>query len=339
MDLVNGKVELVHGSGGRAMAELLQEIFFPAFDNEYLRQGNDQALFPVSGKRMVMTTDSHVISPLFFPGGDIGKLAVNGTINDIAMGGAVPLYLSAGFIIEEGFPLADLQKIAISMGEIAKNAGVPIVTGDTKVVEKGKADGVFINTAGVGMVPDGIELSGNKPRKGDLVIVSGNIGDHGIAVLSCRKGMDFSTNVISDTAPLHQLVRAMIAAVPGKIKCLRDPTRGGLAAVLNELALQAKVGMMIKEKNIPILPEVKAACDFLGFDPLNLANEGKLVAICSPESSDTLIRAMHHNPLGRQAAIIGEIIDDENNLVHLETIAGGVRIIDWLYGDQLPRIC
>lgn len=339
MDLINGKVELMHGSGGRAMGELLKEIFFPAFDNEYLRQGNDQALFPVSGRRMVMTTDSHVISPLFFPGGDIGKLAVNGTINDIAMGGAVPLYLSAGFIIEEGFPLADLQKIALSMGKAAKDAGVPIVTGDTKVVEKGKGDGVFINTAGVGTVPEGIELSGNKPRKGDAIILSGTIGDHGVAVLSCREGMEFTTNVVSDTAPLHRLVRAMVAAAPGKIKCLRDPTRGGLSAVLNELATQAKTGMLIKEKSVPILPEVKAACDFLGFDAFNLANEGKLVAICAPEAADTLVKAMHHSPLGRQAAVIGEVVDDENHLVRLETVSGGVRVMDWLYGDQLPRIC
>ncbi len=339
MDLLNGKIELVHGSGGRAMGELLEKIFFPAFDNEYLRQGNDQAMFPVSGKRMVMTTDSHVISPLFFPGGDIGKLSVNGTINDIAMGGAVPLYLSAGFVIEEGFPLADLKKIADSMGAASREAGVPIVTGDTKIVEKGKGDGVFINTAGVGMVPEGIELSGNKPRKGDAVIVSGSIGDHGVAVLSCRENMEFTTSVVSDTAPLHKLVRAMVAAVPGKIKCLRDPTRGGLTATLNELAVQSKTGMLIKESLIPVRPEVKAACDFLGFDALNLANEGKLVAICSFEAAEVLIKAMHHNPLGRNAAIIGEVTEDENQLVRLETASGGVRILDWLYGDQLPRIC
>lgn len=339
MDLEKGKIELKHGAGGRAMIELIDEIFRPAFANVFLEQGNDQALLPKAVGRMVMTTDSHVVSPMFFPGGDIGSLAVNGTINDIAMAGAVPLYLSAGFIIEEGFPLADLKKIADSMGKASKEAGVPIVTGDTKVVEKGKGDGVFINTAAVGFVPDRVDMSGNKARAGDAVIISGTIGDHGIAVLSKKEGMEFDCDVVSDTVALHNLVRAMVASAGPKIRCLRDPTRGGVSATLNEIAKQSKVGIVIKEQNIPVKNEVQAAANMLGFDVLNLANEGKLIAICEGSIAEQLLRVMRQNPLGKNATIIGKVVRDSDCLVQMETKAGGLRLVHWLEGEELPRIC
>jgi hydrogenase expression/formation protein HypE len=338
IDWQNGRIDLSHGSGGRAMAQLIDELFVAAFDNDLLRQGNDQAEFPVEAGRMVMTTDSYVISPLFFPGGDIGSLSVHGTVNDIAMAGAVPVALSAGFILEEGLPLADLRRIVLSMARAARDAGVPIVTGDTKVVERGKGDGVFINTAGIGRVPPGVSVGGDRARPGHAILINGSMGDHGIAVLSQRESLGFETSLVSDSAALHGLVAQMVAAVPN-IACLRDPTRGGLATTLNELATQSGVGMLISEDTIPLKPEVRAACELLGLDPLYAANEGKLIAICPGERANDLLAAMRDHPLGREAAIIGRVVEDPDHLVVMETRFGGRRILDWLAGIQLPRIC
>ena len=327
-----------HGSGGRAMAQLIEELFFKHLDNALLRQANDQAAFDVPTGRMVMSTDGHVISPLFFPGGDIGSLSVHGTINDVAMSGARPLYLSAGFILEEGFPLADLERIVISMGKAAKDAGVPVATGDTKVVEKGKGDGVFITTTGVGVVPTGVTISGDLARPGDAILVNGSMGDHGVAIMSSRENLQFETTIESDSAALHTLVADMVAAVPG-IHCLRDPTRGGLATTLNELAQQSGVGMNLNETAIPIHPAVTAACELLGLDPLYVANEGKLICICAQQDAQRILEVMQAHPLGKQAAIIGEVVEDAHSFVQMETGFGGSRVVDWLAGEQLPRIC
>ena len=328
-----------HGAGGRASAQLFDELFAPAFDNIFLRQRNDAAALAVPpGQRLVMATDAHVISPLFFPGGDIGCLSVHGTVNDVATAGARPLYLAAGFILEEGFPLADLKRIVLSMAAAAKEAGVPIVTGDTKVVEQGKGDGVFITTTGVGVVAPGIDIRGDRARPGDRILVSGAIGDHGVAIMSLRENLEFETTIESDTAALHGLVAAMVDAAPG-IHCLRDPTRGGLATTLNELARQSAAGMVIAENRIPCHAQVRAACEFLGLDPLYVANEGKLVAICAPADADRLLTAMRAHPLGRAAAIIGDVIEDPHHFVQMDTSFGGRRVVDWLTGEQLPRIC
>lgn len=338
LDLRSGAVDMTHGSGGRAMAQLVSQLFVRHFDNPLLAAGNDQAAFGVSAGRMVMSTDGHVISPLFFPGGDIGCLSVHGTLNDVAMSGARPLYLSAGFILEEGFPLSDLERIVASMAAAARDAGVPIVTGDTKVVEKGKGDSIFITTTGIGVVPDGVDISGDRARPGDKIICSGTIGDHGVAILSKRANLEFETEICSDTAALHGLVADMVAAVPA-IRCLRDPTRGGLATTLNELAQQSRVGMRIVEPAIPVKAEVYAACELLGLDPLYVANEGKLVAICAADDADPLLATMRANPLGVDAQVIGEVVGDDNCFVQMETQFGGARIVDWLAGEQLPRIC
>ncbi len=338
LDFKHGKVDLVHGGGGRAMSELVEALFVAAFDNDLLRQGNDQAAFDVPEGRMVMATDGFVISPLFFPGGDIGSLAVHGTINDIAMAGARPLYLSAGFVIEEGFALADLKRIVDSMAAASKEAGIPVVTGDTKVVERGKGDGVFITTTGVGFVPEGVRISADRARPGDAILVNGSIGDHGVAVMSRRENLAFETDILSDSAALHGLVAAMIERVPG-IRAMRDPTRGGLAATLNEIARQSSVGMIVREKALPVKRVVAGACELLGLDPLNVANEGKLVAFCPAEEAADLVAAMRGHPLGRDAAVIGEVFEDPESFVQMETILGGKRMIDWLAGEQLPRIC
>ncbi|HUN67620.1 MAG TPA: hydrogenase expression/formation protein HypE [Burkholderiales bacterium] len=338
VDFSNGHVDMNHGAGGRAMAQLIDELFVHALDNEWLRQMNDQARFAVPAGRMVITTDSHVVSPLFFPGGDIGCLAVHGTINDVAMAGARPQYLAAGFILEEGFPLAELKRIVLSMARAAREAGVPVITGDTKVVERGKGDGVFITTTGVGMVPPGIDISGDRARPGDRVIVSGTMGDHGVAIMSFRENISFGTTIRSDTAALHELVAAMVQAVPG-IHCLRDPTRGGLATTLNEFARQSGVGFRLEESAVPVRPQVSAACELLGLDPLYVANEGKLVAVCAPQDAERLVAAMRAHPLGRDAAQIGEVIEDAHHFVQMQTVLGGVRLVDWLAGEQLPRIC
>ncbi len=338
LNVRKGIVDMTHGSGGRAMAQLIEELFFKHFDNELLNQANDQAVFDVSAGRMVMSTDGHVISPLFFPGGDIGSLSVHGTINDVAMSGAEPLYLSVGFILEEGFPLADLEKIVISMAGAAKDAGVEVITGDTKVVEKGSGDGVFITTTGIGVVPEGVNISGDGAQAGDAILVSGTIGDHGVAIMSSRENLQFETAIESDSAALHSLIADMVAAVPG-IHCLRDPTRGGLATTLNELAQQSAVGMSLIEENIPVNPAVTAACELLGLDPLYVANEGKLVCICAKQDAQKLLEVMQQHPLGKYAAIIGEVTEDQHGFIQMETSFGGSRIVDWLVGEQLPRIC
>ena len=343
LDLKHGRVDLTHGSGGRAMVQLISELFAKHLGNEYLGQGNDGAVLPapmLGGKpaRIVMSTDSHVVSPLFFPGGDIGCLSVHGTVNDVAVMGATPLYLAAGFILEEGFALSDLARIVESMAQAARTAGVPVVTGDTKVVERGKGDGVFITTTAVGVLPDGLELGGGRARPGDVVLVSGSIGDHGVAIMSQRENLRFDAPILSDTAALNGLIAAMLAT-NADIRCLRDPTRGGLAATLNEIAGQSGVGMMLHEKAIPVKPVVAAACELLGLDALNVANEGKLIAICAAADAPRLLAAMRAHPLGADAALIGEVTLDAHHFVQLTTAFGGRRIVDWLASDQLPRIC
>lgn len=340
LDLKHGCVDMTHGAGGRAMVQLISELFARHLGNEYLGQGNDGAVLPAPtfGQQLVMATDSHVVSPLFFPGGDIGCLSVHGTINDVAVMGATPLYLAAGFILEEGFPLADLARIVESMARAAREAGVPVVTGDTKVVERGKGDGIFITTTGVGVLPEGRDIGGARARPGDVILVSGNLGDHGVAIMSQRENLSFDAPIVSDTAALHGLI-ATLLATGADIRVLRDPTRGGLAATLNEIATQSGVGMMLREKDIPINPVVSAACEFLGLDPLYVANEGKLVCVCAAADADQLLVTLRVHPLGVNAAKIGEVIADDHHFVQLTTALGGRRIVDWLAGDQLPRIC
>ena len=343
LDLKHGRVDLTHGSGGRAMVQLIAELFVRHLGNEYLGQGNDGAVLPaptLEGKpcRLVISTDCHVVSPLFFPGGDIGCLSVHGTVNDVAVMGATPLYLAAGFTLEEGLALADLARIIESMAHAAREARVPVVAGDTKVVERGKGDGIFITTTGVGVLPEGLQLGGSRARPGDAVLVSGSMGDHGMAIMSKRENLAFDAPIESDTAALHDLIAAMLAT-RADIRCLRDPTRGGLAAALNEIAEQSGVGMMLQEKAIPVKPVVAAACELLGLDPLCVANEGKLIAICAGADAAHLLEALRAHPLGRDAAVIGEVIADPHRFVQLTTAFGGRRIVDWLAGDQLPRIC
>ena len=339
LDIRHGRVDMAHGSGGRAMVQLIEEVFAKHLGNEFLAQGDDGAVLPAPGAgRLVMATDCHVVSPLFFPGGDIGCLSVHGTINDVAVMGAKPLWLSAGFILEEGFNLADLGRIVQSMAAAAEAAGVPVVAGDTKVVERGKGDGVFITTTGVGVVPPGRELSGRRARPGDVILVSGTLGDHGMAIMAEREGLGFESPIVSDTAPLHGLIEAMLASA-AELHVLRDPTRGGLATTLNEIARQSGVGMMLDEKALPVTQAVAAACEFLGLDPLYVANEGKLVAICAQDEAEKLLRTMRAHPLGAAAAIIGTVHADDHNFVQMTTAFGGRRIVDWLSGEQLPRIC
>lgn len=342
LDLKHGRVDMNHGAGGRASAQLIEALFARAFDNPALREGNDGAVLPAppAGHRLVLATDAHVISPLFFPGGDIGALSVHGTVNDVAMMGAQPLYLSASFILEEGLPLADLKRIVDSMAAAAREAGVAIVTGDTKVVEQGHGDGVFISTTGAGWLPPGRRLGGDQARPGDVVLVSGPIGDHGVAVLSQRESLAFETAIVSDSAALNGLTAAMLAAVPeGSVRVLRDPTRGGLATTLNEITRQSGVGITLDEAKIPVRAQVEAACELLGLDPLYVACEGRLVAICAPDTAEALLAAMHAHPLGQQAARIGIVTDDPHRFVQMATRFGGRRVVDWLSGEQLPRIC
>ena len=332
------QIVLGHGSGGRLTADLIRHLFVPLFDNPALSALNDQAVLEINGARLAFTTDSFVISPLFFPGGDIGSLAVHGTINDLAVSGALPLYLSAGFILEEGLLMDDLGRIVTSMADACRAAGVQLVTGDTKVVNKGKGDGVFINTAGIGLVPPGVHIAADRARPGDVILVSGTIGDHGMAIMSVREGLSFETALVSDSAPLHTLVAVMLEVTPD-IHCLRDATRGGVAAVLNELAGQSRVGFAIEEAAIPVQPAVMAACEMLGIDPLYVANEGKLVAIVPREHADALLEAMRCHPLGAQAAIIGEVVAEHPGLVVARTAIGGRRVVDLPLGEILPRIC
>jgi len=331
------KILLAHGSGGKLAHELVEKSFLKALANPLLAKLDDSAVFDFSG-RLAFTTDSYVVSPIFFPGGDIGKLAVYGTVNDLAMSGAKPLYLSLSFIIEEGLPQSELSQVVDSVQKATQEAGVEIVTGDTKVVHRGSADKLFINTAGVGIIPEGVDISGSNARPGDKVILSGTIGDHGIAVLSQREGLSFSTRLESDCAPLGGLVAEMLAASPN-IHCLRDPTRGGLATSLNELAKQSKVGIKIEEERISVREEVLGACEMLGFDPLYVANEGKLVAIVLPEDADKVLKAMRENHYGKDATIIGEVRVEHPGRVVMKTCLGASRIVDMLVGDLLPRIC
>lgn len=332
------KVLLGHGSGGKLSAALLQQIFLPAFGNPLLSRLEDQAVLRVESGRLAFTTDSFVVKPLFFPGGDIGSLAVHGTVNDLAMGGAQPLALSAAFILEEGFPLADLRRVAASMAQAAEKVGVPIVTGDTKVVERGCGDGVFINTTGLGVVADGVDLSAANARPGDCVILSGALGDHGITILTARQGLELEGAIQSDSAPLHTLAAAILAAARD-VHAMRDPTRGGLASTLNEIAGQSHAGIAIRETALPIHEGVRGACEVLGLDPLYVANEGKLVAIVPAASAEAVLAAMRRHPLGAEAAIIGEVVERHPGLVTMHTPFGTTRIVDMLAGDQLPRIC
>ncbi len=338
------RIVLGHGSGGWLTADLIQRIFVPGFGNEVLARLEDQATVPlgrgngVQAPRLALTTDSFVVRPLFFPGGDIGRLAVVGTVNDLAVGGAEPLYLSAAFILEEGFALADLERIVASMRAACDEAEVALVAGDTKVVDRGKGDQVFITTTGVGLVPEGRSLSIAKARPGDRIVVSGTIGDHGIAIMAVREGLEFETVLESDCAPLTGLVRTMLEACPG-IRALRDPTRGGVSSVLNELAAASRVGVTIRETAIPVRAEVRGACEMLGLDPLYVANEGKLVGVVPPDEAARLIDIMRAHPLGRDAAIIGEVVAAHPGMVTMTSVVGGERVVAMLAGEQLPRIC
>ena len=335
---MDDRILLAHGSGGELSHELIASIFMKAFRNPILNRLDDMAVLAMGGKRWAFTTDSYVVTPIFFPGGDIGKLAVCGTVNDLSMSGARPLFLSAGFILEEGFPFRDLETIVASMQNTAEQADVQIVTGDTKVVNRGGADRIFINTAGIGAIPEGVNISGANARAGDKVLISGSIGDHGIAILSSREGLEFSTSLTSDCAPLNDLVARMLE-VSRDIHCLRDPTRGGLSSTLNELARQSQVSIWIEENRIPIKEEVRGACELLGLDPFILANEGKLIAIVGPESAEKILKAMRTHPLGQDAAVIGEVREEPRAKVILRTSIGSTRIVDMLVGEPLPRIC
>ena len=331
------QILLGHGGGGRLSAELIQGVFLPAFGNDVLSRLEDQATLDV-GPRIAFTTDSFVVRPLFFPGGDIGRLAVHGTVNDLAVGGAVPKFLAAAFILEEGLPLDDLRRIAESMREACAAAGVALVTGDTKVVDRGKGDGVFVTTTGIGVVPGGRQLSIRNARPGDKVLVSGTLGDHGIAILSVREGLEFETVLESDTAPLHELTEAILAECP-ETRCMRDPTRGGLSSTLNELASASGVGVKLDESAIPFRPEVRGACEMLGLDPLYVANEGKLVAVVPPEAAGRVLSRMRSLPIGRNAAEVGTVVAAHPGVVLLRSRVGGERVVSMLSGEQLPRIC
>jgi hydrogenase expression/formation protein HypE len=331
-------VLLGHGGGGKLTADLIRGLFVPAFDNPALARLDDQAIVRIEGLRLAFTTDSFVVKPLFFPGGDIGSLAVYGTVNDLAMGGARPLFLSVAFILEEGLPLETLRRVTASVQQAARATGVEVVTGDTKVVEKGSGDGLFVTTSGLGVVPEGVDLSALQVRPGDRVLVSGTIGDHGIAILAHREGLEFDAAICSDSAPLYSLVAAMLETSAG-IRCLRDPTRGGLASALNEIAAQARVGIELEERAIPVQEQVRGACEILGLDPLYVANEGKLLAVVSAEAAHTVLAAMQRHPLGRSAAIIGTVTEAHPGLVALRTPYGPARIVDLPAGDLLPRIC
>jgi hydrogenase expression/formation protein HypE len=335
LDLKHGLVNLTHGSGGRAMAQLVSELFAAEFANDWLAQGNDQAILPPPGGRIAIATDSHVISPLFFPGGDIGSLAVHGTVNDLAMGGATPLYLSAGFILEEGLPLADLAHRLHGCRRARGRRGHCHRRHQGGGTRQGRWR-VHLTT-GVGVVADGVNLSGDQARPGDVVLLSGTLGDHGMAVMSQREGLGFQP-ILSDSAALHTLAAALMAASPG-LRLMRDPTRGGLATTLNEIAQQSGVGMRLQESAIPVQASVRAACEFLGLDPLYIANEGKLVAICPAAEAAAALAALHAHPLGQQAAIIGEVVNDAHQFVRVQTDFGGERLLDWLSGEMLPRIC
>jgi hydrogenase expression/formation protein HypE len=331
-------VLLAHGGGGRLTQQMIQKMFLPSFQNEFLEPLHDGAVVSFNGVKLAFTTDSYVVNPIVFPGGDIGELAVNGTVNDLAMCGARPLYLSAAFIIEEGFPMEDLWRVVLSMQSASQKAGVLLVTGDTKVVDRGKGDKIFINTSGVGMIEPGVEIHPKRARAGDKIILNGPIAVHGIAIMSVREGLEFESRIESDTAALNDLVMTMFDASKA-IHVLRDPTRGGLASALNEIAESARVGISISEDRILIGEEVKGACEILGLDPLYVANEGKLVAFVDPEATDRVLAAMQRHPLGKEAAVIGEVVADHAGTVVMKSRIGGFRVVDMLSGEQLPRIC
>jgi hydrogenase expression/formation protein HypE len=332
------KVTLDHGSGGKISHSLMTDILLPVFNNPILADLNDGAILELDGRRLAFTTDSYTVDPIFFPGGHIGDLAINGTVNDIAMCGGSPLYLSVGLIIEEGFSMADLERILVGMGAAARKAGVTVVTGDTKVVPKGAADKIFINTSGFGLIPEGVDVGSTKARDGDCVILSGTMADHGVTILTQREGLAFESNLTSDSAPLNQMVADMFCASPS-IHVLRDPTRGGVGTALNEIARKSQVGVTIFEDRIPLKREVVGICELLGFDPLYLANEGKLLAFVAPEHADRILDVIRQNENGRDAAVIGEVVADNSGRVTMQTRIGGNRIVDMLTGEQLPRIC
>lgn len=334
------RIVLAHGSGGLMTSELLRDVFLPAFDNEYLRKLEDQAVLPLGeDARLAFTTDSFVVRPIFFPGGDIGKLAVHGTVNDLAVGGAHPLFISAAFIIEEGLSLDELKQIVASMRDACRDSGVTLVTGDTKVVDRGKGDKVFITTSGIGLVPKGRELSIANAKPDDQILVSGTLGDHGIAILSVREGLSFESEIRSDAASLHSLAEAVLSAGGTAVRCMRDPTRGGLAGCLHDLATASHVGVRVEEPAMPVKPDVRAACEILGLDLLYVANEGKLVAVVAPDVARRVLEAVRAHPLGRDAALIGEVTEDSRHLVRMRSSIGGERIVTLLAGEQLPRIC
>ena len=335
----NERIVIGHGSGGKMTHDLIRKVFLPYFANPHLLSGDDAAVITLSkNQKIAFTTDSHVVDPLFFSGGDIGKLAVCGTVNDLAVMGATPLYLTAGFILEEGLEVSVLHSILVSMRNSAIDAGITIVSGDTKVVQKGKCDRIYINTSGIGIIPDNINFSGANAKPGDAVIVSGPIGNHGIAVLAARGDLGFDTDIASDVAPLNHLVKSIIE-VSSNIHVLRDPTRGGLATTLNEIAIQSKVGIKLEEKTIPVLPAVRATCEMLGFDPIYIANEGKLVIIAEQKDADKIIFALKRNPKACEAAIIGSVIDEPSGHVLMHNEMGSTRLVDMLAGEILPRIC
>jgi hydrogenase expression/formation protein HypE len=332
------QIVLAHGSGGKLSHQLIEKMVLPQFRNELLEPLHDGAIFLVNGERVAFSTDSFVVSPIFFPGGDIGKLAVHGTVNDLAMCGARPLYLSASFILEEGLPMEDFWRVVQSMHSAADEVGIKLVTGDTKVVDRGKADKIFINTSGIGIVPNEANIHPARATAGDSIIMSGPIAVHGIAIMSVREGLEFETEVASDTAPLHELVATMVAEKID-IHVLRDPTRGGVTSALTEIAQTAKVGMLLNESSIPISEEVKGACEILGLDPLYVANEGKLLAIVATEDADRVLQVLRSHSLGRDAAVIGEVVNEHPGLIMMKTRVGGTRVVDMLSGEQLPRIC
>ena len=334
----NDKILLDHGSGGKISHQLTSDMLLPVFGNPILEQLNDGAIFELSGGRCAFSTDSYTVDPIFFPGGNIGDLAINGTVNDIAMCGAEPLYLSVGLILEEGFPMADFEKILTVMGDAAKSAGVTVVTGDTKVVPKGAVDKIFINTSGIGRIPEGIDIASHRACVGDKIILSGTIADHGITVLTQREGLSFESDVTSDTAPLNYMVKRMFA-VTKDVHVLRDPTRGGVGTALNEIAEKSKIGINIYEEKLPLKSQVAGMCELLGFDPLYLANEGKLMAFVPARYADAVVAAMREGPYGKDAVIFGEVVEDHSGKVMMETRIGGKRIVDMLAGEQLPRIC
>ena len=336
--MAGDRILLDHGSGGRSSHDLIARTVLPYFQNVFLNDLNDSASLDLEGVRLAFTTDSYVVDPIFFPGGDIGSLAICGTVNDLAMRGADPRYLSLGFILEEGFLLSDLERIIRSMAEAARQAGVQVVTGDTKVVPKGKADKIFVNTSGIGLIPPGVNVAGQNARSGDVLLVSGTLGDHGMTILSKREGLAFDSPLKSDIAPLNGLVKAMLTVCPD-LHVLRDPTRGGLATTLNEIAQQSQISMEIWEETLPVRNEVQAAAEILGLDPLYLANEGKLVAIAPEAGADRLLTAMRQHPYGQGAALIGRVLGDNPGRVFMKTAIGGRRLIDMLTGEQLPRIC